>query len=382
MKDRARSPAFWRALRRTAVVAAVLVAMTVLVLWLSGSFGSKTPATTAPVSVARLLPAGVATHVVEELEVRIREEAVGAIRAVQEVQLSSRLLARVIAMNVTNAGQPVKQGDVLLELEDQDLRARLLEAQAAQRSAQETFQQAERDLARTLDLHAQKIASDRDLERDQTRVANGKAEMERAEQATAAAATALEYAVIRSPISGVVVDKLVEKGDTVAPGQVLMKLYDPTRMQLVASVREQLATRLEIGGEVEVEIDALGLKCHGTVGEIVPLAEAGSRAFDVKVTGPCPDGVFTGMFGRLFVDLGSRLEVRVPRTAVRSFGQIDQVFVVRDDRTVLRRFVVIAEGDAARAGAASGEHVTVLSGLRKGETVVLDVRAMREAGAR
>jgi RND family efflux transporter MFP subunit len=327
-----------------------------------------------------VLPAGVATHRVEEVEVRIREEAVGTIRAVQEVQIASRLLARVTAMGVTAAGQPVREGDVLLELEDQDLRARLLEAQAAQRSAEETFQQAERDLARTRELHAQKIASDLELERDETRVANGRADVERAAQAAAATASALAYAVIRSPISGIVVDKLVEKGDTVAPGQVLMRLYDPTRMQLVASVREALATRLQVGGDVEVLVDALGLACHGTVAEIVPLAAAGSRAFDVKVTGPCPDGVFTGMFGRLFVDLGARREVRVPGSAVRSFGQVDQVFVVRPDRTVLRRFVVIADGQTG--GGAGGGLVTVLSGLAAGETVVLDARALREPGGR
>ncbi|MBI5852008.1 MAG: efflux RND transporter periplasmic adaptor subunit [Planctomycetes bacterium] len=363
-----------RKLARPALAVAVLAAMTLLVLWLSGFFGARIPATAMPRPGVLALPAGTATTLVQAIEVPVREEAVGTIRAQQEVELASRLLARVTTMNVARAGQAVKKGEVLVELEDQDLRARLLEAQAAQRSAEETRQQAERDLARTRELHAQKIASDRDLERDTTRLANATAEAERAEQAANAAETTLAFAVIRSPLDGVVIDKLVEQGDTVAPGQTLMKLYDPSRMQLVASVREQLATRLKPGEEVAVAIDALGLRCHGTVAEIVPLAASGSRTFDVKVTGPCPDGVFTGMFGRLFVELGTRREIRVPQSAVRSIGQIDSVFVVRDGSTALRRFVVLGEHD--------GDSVAVLSGLADGETIVTHARALREAGER
>ncbi|MFO1053350.1 MAG: efflux RND transporter periplasmic adaptor subunit [Planctomycetota bacterium] len=362
------------ALRRWGVAVAVLAAMTLLVMWLSGVFGQKTPPTQTPNEVGRKLPAGTVTLTVDEVAVPVVEEAVGSIRAIQRVQVASRLLARVVAMHVASAGQAVTQNQVLVELEDQDLRARLSEAQAANRAAVETAQQAERDLARTRELHAQKIASDLDLERDSTRVESTKAEVDRTQQAAVAAETLLGYAVIRSPIDGVVVDKLVEKGDTVAPGQVLMNLYDPTRMQLVASVREQLATRLKVGGEVEVAIDALGMRCHGTVAEIVPQSEAGSRAFDVKVTGPCPDGVFSGMFGRLFVDLGQRNEIRIPRSAVRSIGQVDLVMTVREDGTLQRRFVVLGE--------TAGDEVAVLSGLQKGEKLVRDVQQLRESSPR
>lgn len=360
--------------RRPALVLGVLLAMTLLVLWLSGTFGAKIPATREPARVARVLPDGVPTWRVAAVEVPIVEEALGTVRAVQEVAVSSRLLARVVALHVTAAGQRVDEGELLVELESADLRARLSEAEAAHRSAQETLQQAGRDLVRTTELHAQKIASDLDLERDTSRVANAQAEVDRAEQAALAAESTLGYAKIRAPSGGIVIDKLVESGNTVEPGQVLMKLYDPTRMQLVASVREQLATRLRIGGEVEVAIDALDLRCAGTVGEIVPQAAAGSRAFDVKVVGPCPEGVFTGMFGRLFVPLGTRDEIHVPDSAVRSFGQVDQVYVVRADSTLLRRFVVLERSR-------DGER-TVLAGLSPGEIIVTDESRLRAAEGR
>ena len=59
----------------------------------------------------------------------------------------------------------------------------------------------------------------------------------------------LDWATIRSPIDGTVIDKKVDVGDTVTPGQMLVTLYDPKRMQLVATVRESLAHRLKVGQE-------------------------------------------------------------------------------------------------------------------------------------
>jgi multidrug efflux pump subunit AcrA (membrane-fusion protein) len=94
----------------------------------------------------------------------------------------------------------------------------------------------------------------------------------------------------------------------------------------------------------------------------VPSAQAASRSFEVKVTGPCQPGVVTGMFGRLHIPLDDVDELRVPRRAVRSIGQLDLVDVVVDGRAV-RRFV--------RLGAADGDSVQVLSGLAAGETVLL-----------
>lgn len=348
----------------------VLTAMALLVMWLSGAFGQTTEPRDQPGAAGAPVPAGAATVVASSVEVPVVEEAIGTIRAVQEVAVASRLLARIRAMHVRAAGQVVAAGEVLVELEDQDLRARLAEAQAAERAAIEERDQAQRELARTRDLHAQQIASDRDLERAGTAAAAATAAVERARQNAEAAAALLEFSVLRAPIGGVVIDKLREQGDTVAPGDVVVTLYDPSRMQLVASVRESLATALRVGAEVAVRIDALELDCHGTVAEIVPQAAAQSRAFDVKVTGPCPEGVFSGMFGRLFLATGTRTEVRVPVAAVRSFGQVDQVLVVQGGR-MLRRFVV--------PGGRRGDEVAILSGLAAGERVLADPAALRGA---
>jgi hypothetical protein len=104
------------------------------------------------------------------------------------------------------------------------------------------------------------------------------------------------------------------------------------------------------------------------VSEIVPEAQSASRAFQVKVTGPCPTGIYSGMFGRILIPLGEEPVLVIPRRAVRSVGQLELVEVFQDGRPVRR---------SIRTGRALGEDVEVVSGLAEGEQVV--VPATQEA---
>jgi RND family efflux transporter MFP subunit len=172
----------------------------------------------------------------------------------------------------------------------------------------------------------------------------------------------LDCATIRSPIDGIVIDKKIDVGDMVSPGQILVTLFDPKRMQLVASVRESLTRRLRVGQSIGVQVEGLNKVCEGKVSEIVPEAQSASRTFQVKVTGPCPAGIYTGMFGRILIPLDEEQVLVIPRRAVREVGQLELVEVVENGQLSRR---------AIRIGRTFGEDVEVLSGLREGEQVVL-----------
>ncbi len=356
-----------RSLRRTVVGLAFAVATVLLLLWLSGVFAPKiddAPRAAAPPPTARTL--GDRTVVpVRTIRVPDVETAAGTVEATHRTSLASRLLSTVTVMNAT-AGRAFREGDVLAELDRTDLEARLQQARAALAAAAAERDQASIDLARARELKREEVISQSELDRAVTRSTTAEAEVERAGRLRDEAETTLGFATIRAPFDGVVVDKRVEVGDTVTPGQVLLDLYDPTRMQLVAPVRESLARRLTVGDAIDVRIDALDKTCEGTIREIVPSADAASRTFEVKVTGPCPPDVYSGMFGRLSIPLDVRTPTVVPRAAIRHVGQLDLVDVVEDDRLVRR---------AVRLGAAHGDDVEVLAGLRTGERVALPERA-------
>jgi membrane fusion protein (multidrug efflux system) len=330
----------------------------VLFLYLAGVFQRKVPTdreAAAPTATARSLA-----------EVRLvrqprYETAVGTVRAIHEVALAPRLLARVTEVNV-KAGQAVSAGQVLVRLDDSDLQARLKQAEAAVVSARAAKERAARDVERGRALQSSGGVSQEELDQRETALKTASADLDRSQQAEQEAKVLLDFTILRSPLTGVVIDKRVEPGDTVSPGQVLLTLYDPGRMQMVASVRESLARRLAVGQKVPARLDALNLDCHATISEIVPEAQTASRSFLVKVTGPCPSGVYSGMFGRVFIPLDEEEVVVVPATAVYRVGQLDMVEV--DEGGVLRRRSI-------QLGRTFGQDDEVLAGLRPGEKVAL-----------
>ena len=351
---------FWPLLRKVTLAIAFTAIVVFLILWLAGRFHRKIDTTHVGDFANAGEPIG-DTPLVEVRSVRVPtvETAVGTVQTVHEVSLASKILAKVLEVNA-QAGRPVAKGDVLVRLDDADLKARLDQSRATIEVARATRDQARIELERTEKLAAANNATSLELERDRTRLKSAEAELQRAEQVAAEAAITLEYATVRSPIDGQVVDKRIEPGDTAMPGGVLVTLIDPTRMQLVASVRESLTQRLTVGQAIDVQIDAIGKQCQGQIREIVPEAESTSRTFLVKVTGPCPPGVYAGMFGRVLIPLEEIEILVIPKSAVRRVGQLDLVEAVEQERFVRR---------VIQLGRDRGDDVQVLSGLRAGERI-------------
>ena len=294
-----------------------------LILYLAGRFSPKVPA--APIEV-QSATAPVRLTAVRPRELKLTETAVGSIRAVHETTLAAKLTARVIAVNL-KAGQSVRKGEVLVQLDDKDLKARLQQAQAGLTSAEAQRAQAAVDEARFGKLLGTGAVSHQEYDKAATALKTTTADALRFQEAVNETRAILDYATILAPMDGTVVDKKVDVGDMVMPGQVLLTLYDPKHMQLIASVRESLAQRLKVGQIIGVRIDVLEQVCEGEVSEIVPEAQSASRSFQVKVTGPCPEGIYSGMFGRLLIPTGKERVLVIPKTAVRKVGQVELVDV-------------------------------------------------------
>lgn len=351
-----------RALRPVATTLVFGVVVVALLLWLAGKFHAKIDSAAQPAAVAQavgnrqLVPARI-------IEVPAFESAVGSVKAVQQTTIASEVMAKVIAVNV-RAGQTVEKGEVLVQLDPEEFQARLQQAEAAVAAATAARDQAQTEWERVRNLYQQNNAAKIELQRADSTYRAAEAELERAQQVRAAAAKNLSYTTIVSPFAGTVIDKQVEVGDTASPQKVLLTLYDPTRMQLVASVRESLIDRVREDQVLPVYIDALRRECAGIVTEIVPESDTATRSFQVKVSGPCPPDIHSGMFGRLLIPMDPERWLVIPRAAVRRVGQLEVVDVASTDaRTVQRRVV--------RTGRERGPDVEILSGLREGERVAL-----------
>lgn len=342
----------------------LLVAVVVgLMLWLMGTFHSKV----APLrqsSEKLTLSAGLSTVPVTKIAILETETATGTIRPIYESAVASKVMEKVLEVNF-RAGQAVHKGDVLIRLDDQSLKAEVGKAQGSLDSAKAVRDHAKVEWEATDKAFRAGAAAKMDLDRADNAYKSAQADVQRLEEAVNSAKISLDYSVVGSPMDGIIIDKKVNVGDTTTPGQVLLTLYDPQRMQLVARVRESLAQRLKVGQQLDVQVENAKAVCHGSVTEIVPEAESASRTFSVKVAGPCEYGVYAGTFGRLRIPLDTQDVLVIPAAAVTRIGQLDMVSVVVDgqmDRRSVRLGRLLPE---------QGNVIEVLSGLAEGETVVV-----------
>jgi RND family efflux transporter MFP subunit len=341
-----------------------------LMMVLAGAFEPKVTARQSRSTVREVaVPGDRALGVVKQFRRPRQESAVGTVRPVHEAVVASKILARVEEVRV-KAGQDVKQGEVLVVLDKADLKSRLDQAMSAENAAKARFDQAEIEFGRAERLRARESITQSELDHASTAIRSAKAELEGARQALEEARIVEAYATVRAPLSGRVIDKKVNAGDTVGPGQMLVTMYDPSHMQMIACVRESLALRLKVGEQVPTRLDTLGYDCHATVSEIVPEAQTESRSFHVKVTVPSPRNVYSGMFGRILIPLEDEDLLIVPAAAVRRVGQLDEVEVVADAGLSRR---------AVQLGRTLDEGLEVLSGLKEGEKVVLQKGALEQS---
>jgi RND family efflux transporter MFP subunit len=345
-------------LKKYALIACSVVGVIVLLLWLSGTFSTKISMKTVPPEPRNIN--GMIVNV-RLAKLPLLESATGSIQAVHETTISSKLPARVTEMNI-KAGQTVNKGEVLLRLDDAELQAKLQKAKSNVVMAEAAHAQAVLDERRFATLLMSQATSRQLYENAATRLKSADAELRMVREAVKEVQSLLDYTVIAAPMDGIVIDKKVDVGDTVMPGQILLKLYDQKQMQIVASVRESLTFKLKVGQNIGVRVDALNRLCSGTVSEIVPESNSASRTFLVKVTGPCPAGIYTGMFGRILIPLENEEVLLIPCRAIRNVGQLELVDVAVAGHAVRR---------SVRAGRKFGEEIEVLSGLRQNEQVIV-----------
>ena len=334
-----------------------VLALLLIIAWMAGYFRDKIEPGVEPLASATTdgaLP-------VAARDVPLIEPVPAGIGARQATTISSRTLARITDIKV-RAGDTVSKGQLLLELESRDLESRLQQAVEQVRAISARLNEARQSLQRTEQLYERNLISAAALDEARANFAALTANLATAQQEVEEAETALSYTQIRSPIDGRVVERFAEPGDTAAPGDKLLALYNPTTMWIEAAVRESLALPLELGQALEVEVPSLNRVMPARIEELVPAADPGSRSFMVRAQVDDDGSLLPGMYARLLVPAGTRRLLLVPTERVVNYGQLNIVWVLSDGN-VNRRF--IRTGREVLPGM-----LEVLAGLEDGELLV------------
>jgi len=174
----------------------------------------------------------------------------------------------------------------------------------------------------------------------------------------------ISYTYVRAPASGRIAERKVEPGGAASPATPMFRLVDNSRVYVRATVSEVNVREVYREQKVGVTIDALGgAEFIGTIAEILPIADPSSRAFEVKIHLPDPEGrLKQGMFARVKVVAERQTGLIVPREAVIERAGKHLVYVAQAGRALERE---------VQTGLHDPTQIIVLSGLRPDEQVVV-----------
>jgi RND family efflux transporter MFP subunit len=287
----------------------------------------------------------------------------GVVQAQEQTLLSAQTSGRVLRL-LADVDQRVARGAVLLRLTDAEQRAAVDDAAAQLRAAEAQLVDAAARYRRAVALVERQLVS-RD-EFDRVRAAHDAAAAARdaAEARLLQARQQLDYTTVAAPYDAIVATRLVETGQTVAPGQPLFALYMPDRLRVEVQLPQTQAEAVRAAPAARVWLaDGRELRPRQVI--VFPAADPGAHSTAVRLQlPPVPDAPRPGQTVKVRFDaVAAPAGIWLPAAAVVQRGELAAAYVVRDGAIVLRQ-LRIGRSDAGR--------VEVIAGLSPGEQVAAD----------
>ena len=262
------------------------------------------------------------THVVGEYTVENTVTATGTIEPVETVEVGTQVSVKVEKIYV-DFNDVVKKGDLLAELDKQTLNQSLSRAKASLTSAESQLNYAKLTYERTKQLYESNAATLAAYQEAQNSYTQAQMSKRNAQAAYDQARVDLAYAEIYSPIDGIVLDRAVEVGQTVAASFSTPTLFtlanDLTKMQVEADVDEADIGQVKVGQRVTFTVDAyMNETFNGTVNQIrmKPTTTSNVVTYTVIIEAPNPEQkLFPGMTASVTIVTEEQTGLAVPAEA-------------------------------------------------------------------
>lgn len=293
-------------------------------------------------------------------EIPVVDTTSGSIMAEHQVQVASRLMGYIREIRV-HEGDAVKAGSLLFSIDPTDIKGQVEQASAGVAQAEAALHDAQADYERFSNLYRDESIPKMQYDKIklQYNIAQSQANAARAGLATAE--SQLRYADVRSPIDGIVTQKLANQGDLAAPGRPVLVVEDPARLLVQTAVSNDTYAHLQNGESATVEVG--GKLMQARIVRMVAAADAMAHTHLVKLAVPELAGESSGAFAKVHFTVGSRQGISVPATSVLERAGITGVFVL--DEAGIARYRMVRKGRELE-----GE-VEIEAGLNPGEKVIV-----------
>lgn len=336
------------------MTAKLLIAATLLLAGICGCHSGPSTEAVAAEAKESAVPVTVAA-VVTRPAARV-VNFVGTLYGHEEVTLSSQVEGQMQGIKA-DLGDHVEAGQVLAQIEDTSLRARLREAEAM-------LSKARADEERAQKLSAKDVISRQELESLRTTAEVAKARRDTLE-------VTLDYTTVKSPIKGAVAHRFISVGEYVVPGAKLFSLVALNPLKLRGDVPERFVHEIRVGQPVRVIVDPFAdLNFEGKVSRISPASDPQSRSVALEVlVDNFEEMLKPGFFAHAaVVTRQDDRALMIPQEALISFAGVTKLFVVRDGVAEERQVAVGTRGDAGLVEITEGlgeNDSVVVSGLTK-----------------
>lgn len=308
-----------------AAPALLLAAAAALTLAACGGHGDdKTKAGDKPAGASRQT-VSVATATLTALPRVI--VASGTVSAWEEVPVGAETGGLTAVGVYVDEGTYVRQGQVLVKLNDALLQAQLRQQQASVQTAEANAARDDAALARAQELKTRGFLSQASLDSALADQRASQANLASARAALSETRTRLAQSEIKAPVSGQIISRSVTKGQIVAAGTELFRMVRDGRLELDAQVPETDLPALRAGQTATVNSNE-GVTTTGTVRIVTPQVDAQTRLGLARITLSPASGLKTGMFARASIDAGAQPATVVPTGAVLYRNNKSGVFVL------------------------------------------------------
>lgn len=299
----------------------------------------------------------------------------GEVKSGQSAEISTRVSGYIEQLPV-RIGQKIEKGQLLVGLQSAELNSKKAAAKAGVENAVAAFKNSEFNYNRINNLYNLNSASKSELDQATMQYEMAASALEAAKQMLAEVQAQVAYNQIRAPFSGIITQKNVDMGDMALPGKTLLVLENPKIQEIIVRVSESDINSLTTNMDLQVYIDAIGLHSGGKLVEISPSGTFSGGQYWAKVKlDTVLTAVLPGMFARVDVGVKNEKEstILVPKSALVHRGGLTGVYTLSLSNTAVLRWI--------QKGAEQGEEVIVVSGLAKGEKIIVNPESRLFNGA-
>ncbi len=306
-----------------------------------------------PVRAMQLVPDGV----------NVAAEFSGEVRPRIESRLSFRVGGKIISRKV-DVGAHVKRGQILMQLDPQDLQLLQSQANAGVKAAESNRDLAKAEYQRYRELHEKNFVSLAVLDAKNSTYKAAQASMDQAFAAYKEQTNQAGYTSLVADVDGVVTSIDAEIGQVVSSGTAVVRVAELGEKEVVIGIPEDKVEALRRIADVRVRLWAKPqVSIPGKIREISPIADSATRTYLTKIAMPsAPAEVKLGMTAYVqFTSKTPSASIKVPLTALFQEKGVSSVWIIENG---VVRLVPVTIGNP------SGNEFFLTSGVVPGQTVV------------